>query len=178
MKKAGRLVALFLALTGVAGCGESPQLLTHDLLVFWNEVCDNMVRATNEEKAADLLKVQFKILSKKHENLKERFDKRLKDLRKPDAAELEDALIDYYDEIMATETRLKNCQLRLQKIIDATPNHDELAKVRDWPNSKKIFNQVPLLEFTPRKGDANYPKQFGTGLVPLRPQLIAPKRKA
>jgi hypothetical protein len=156
MMKAGRLVALFLALTGVTGCGESPHLLTHDLLVFWNE---------------------FKLLGKKHENLKERFDKSLKDMKRPEAIELEDALIDYYDEIVATETRLKNCQLRLQKIIDVTPNHDELAKVRDWPNSKKIFHQVPLLDFTPRKGDANYPKQFGTGLVPMRPQLIPPKGK-
>jgi hypothetical protein len=179
MKKAGRLAALFLVLSGVAGCGESPQVLTHDLVVFWNEVCDNMVRATSEEKAGELLKVQFKLLGKKQETLKERFEKRLKDLKKDDAKELDEALLDYYDEIVATEKRLKNCQSYLQKIIDATPSHAELVKVRDWPNSKKVFNQVPLLDFEPRKGDPNCPKDdhFFTGMVPKRPQFTFANKK-
>jgi hypothetical protein len=177
MKKTGRLVMFFLVITGVAGCGESPSLLIHDLLVFWNEVCDNMVRATNEETAAELLKVQFKLLSKKQERLKERLDNRFRDVKKPDATELEEGLLDYYDEIVATETRLKNCQMRLQKIIDVTPNHDELTKVKDWPNSRKTFSLVPLQDYTPRKEDPTCPKQFGTGLVPMRPQFTFAKAK-
>jgi uncharacterized protein YabN with tetrapyrrole methylase and pyrophosphatase domain len=176
MKKAGRLAALFLLLTGVSGCGESTHLLMHDLLVFWNEVCDNMVRATNEETAADLLKVQFKLLGKKQENLQERVTKRFMDFKKAEAIELEEALLDYCDEIKATEKRLESCQKRLQNIIDVTPSHAELAKVRDWPNNRKVFDKVSLMDFTPRKDDANYPKPIiKTGLVPPRPQFTFAK---
>jgi hypothetical protein len=177
-KKAGRLAAFFLLLTGVSGCGESQHLLMHDLLVFWNEVCDNMVRATNEETAADLLKVQFNLLGKKHENLQTRLTNYFKDFKKPEAIELENALLDYCDEIKATEKRLENCQMHLQKIIDVTPSHNELLKVRDWPNSRKIFDKVSMMEFAPVKGDANCPKPIiKTGLVPQRPQFIPAKVK-
>ena len=48
------------------------QLAHSRLFVFWNEVCDNMLRATDEETAKGLLKVQFKILEKKQEKLFDR----------------------------------------------------------------------------------------------------------
>jgi len=174
MKKARCFLPILLVLVGVSGCGDAPNVLVHDLLVFWNEVCDNMLRATNEETAKELLKVQFKLLDKKYEVLKDRVTKRLKDLTKDEAKELENALLDYYYEIKATEERLENRQKGLQALISGTTDHASLTKILNWPESKRDFNKISLDKYMPTRADQldpNRPTQFGNGLVMARPQL-------
>jgi hypothetical protein len=181
MKKARGFLAALLVLVGVSGCGENSHLLVHDLLVFWNEVCDNMLRATDEETAKGLLKVQFKILKKKQEKLYDRATNCLRDVGKEEAKDLETGLLDYYDEIVATEERLKNCVKNLNKIIESSSEHDSLAKIRDWPKDMKTFSGLTLGRYTPTSNlqDPARPKQFGVGLVPMYPQLTPsqPKQK-
>jgi hypothetical protein len=174
MKRALRFLAVFLVLVGAAGCGENHHLLTHDLVVFWNEVCDNMLRATDDESAKDLLKVQFKLLEKRQDTLRKRAENRAKEIDKADATDLEDALVDYYYEILATEKRLAKCQDILNGIIAATPSHQHLEQVRDWPTSKREFDKIYIGKYQPTEKDQ--PKQFGTGLVLKRPNFDFSKK--
>jgi len=154
----------------------------HDLLVFWNEVCDNMLRATDDDTAKELLKVQFKLLEKKHEQYCERIQKRLQLVDSKEAKGIDEALVDYYFEILATEKRLANCQDRLDTMIKNAPDHHEyLKKIKDWPESKKrviLEMERQLGDYKPDKDDAFCPKQFGNGIVLSRPQFKrAPKKQ-
>src|SRR5262245_34335904 len=124
MRKAWRCCLIGLLLTAVPGCGDSPQILVHDMLVFWNEVCDNILRANDNATAKELVDVQFKILEKKHEKIKDRFEKRFRDLDKATAKELDNALLDYYYEIRDTNARVTNTLKRLDAVIQANRDKD------------------------------------------------------
>jgi hypothetical protein len=173
MKKAWRYLAVFSILAGLSGCADGPHLVVHDLVVFWNEVCDNMLKATNEDIAKDLVKVEFMLLDKKFEKIKERVERISREFGKAEANDLEDAFLDYCDEIEATEKRLTNCQARLKAIIDASSSHDNLAKILDWPAKRKAFHTIALGDYMPVKDlkDPLRPKQFGNGMFPARPQF-------
>jgi hypothetical protein len=179
MKKARGFLATLLVLVGVSGCGENSHVLVHDLLVFWNEVCDNLLRATDDEKAKDMLAVQFKVLKKKHEKLYERTTNCFKDVGREEAKDLEATLLDYHEEIVATDERLKNCVARLKKTIDSTSENDHLTKILEWLKDKKTFGGVGLGKYTPTTDsqDPAAPKQFGVGLLPKYPQFTQSQPK-
>ena len=121
MKLTCRCLALFVLLTAIPGCGDSPDTIVHDILVFWNEVCDNMLRATDEPTAKDLLAVQFKQLEEKHKSFEPRI-KKITDNMKTflEAKELDNALVDHYYEMKATDQRIRNTQKLLDKLIADT----------------------------------------------------------
>jgi hypothetical protein len=178
MRTRRTVVVLFL-LAAVAGCGDSPQVMVHDVLVFWNETCDNMLKATDEERAKELLKVQFKMLDKRYFKIKERMDKFGQAMKKEDAKELESVLLDYYHETVATNERLMNCQKRLEQVIANSPEHDALSQILKWSESKKDFDKTALGDFQPTKGAPalSEAKKKGQGLVPPWPQFAKPAQK-
>jgi len=176
MKKAWRFLGILLVVVFVPGCADNPQTITHDMIVFWNEVCDNMLKATDEETAKKLLEVQFKVLEKKHETIRLRAEKKFTNFDKDDAMDVENALMDFKVEIEAVEQRLKNTKERVLAIIAQMPNPDScinLKKIANWADSgKKVFNVQDYGKYMPnlRTKDVK-PKQLGKGLVPARPNF-------
>jgi hypothetical protein len=130
-----------------------------------------MIRATDEETAKGLVKVQFKLLGKKYEKLHDRIEKAAREIDKANARQLEDALLDYYYEIEATSKRLENCVKRLDDIIKANPSHDNLTVIRKFAD-KADFDKISLGDWMPKKGykaAPGEPHEFSHGLVPARP---------
>jgi hypothetical protein len=130
-----------------------------------------MIRATDEETAKDLVKVQFKLLSKKYDKLHDRIEKAAREIDKANARELENALLDYYYEIDATNKRLENCVKRLDNLIQADPSHVNLTAIRKFAD-KADFDKISLGDWMPNKGykaAPGEPHQFSHGLVPARP---------
>jgi hypothetical protein len=138
MRKALTSVAAFVLLTSVAGCGDTPEVLVHDLLVFWNEVADNQLRATNNDTAKELLETNFKALKARHGSIKERMEKKFNTLKKDKdmQKDLKYALLDYYDECVGTAKRLHSIRKRMDVMIAAISREDDkkfLIQVRDFP---------------------------------------------
>ncbi len=188
MKSTGRLFGGLLLMTAIAGCADGPQPIVHDLVVFWNEVCDNTLKATDEETAKKLLEVEFKLLDAKCDALKARCQKVITNYDKDDAIGLENALMDYKIEIEAVEKRLLNARERIEKIRAAAPSPDDtpnLKKIMTWPDTRKTFHQYDYGKYMPnlrvrKDQEANIiPKQLARGLVPARPniELKKPKEK-
>jgi hypothetical protein len=179
MSKLGKTVALLLILSGLSGCGESSHAILHDLLVFWNEVCDNMVRATDEAAAKQIFDTQFKVLSRRYEKeMKPRCEQWYKDINKEKAQDIENAMLDYWDELFATFKRMNACEERLKEIIAKTDDHVYLEKIMNWSDTKKNFNKTQMGDYDSNKKEiANPVKQADNGLVPPRPQLDQTKKK-
>jgi hypothetical protein len=138
MRKALTSVAAFVLLTNVAGCGDTPEVLVHDLLVFWNEIADNQLRATDNDTAKQLMETNFKALKARHSSIKERMEKRFLTLEKDKELkkDLQFALCDYYEEARATAQRLHSVRKRMDVIIAAISNENDkkyLIEVRDFP---------------------------------------------
>src|SRR3954470_970804 len=118
MRQRWRLAAVLQITAAIAGCADGPPALVHDLVVFWNEVCDNMLKATDEESAKKLLEVQFKLLDAKFESLKARTEKLfINGYDKQEALALEDSLMDYRRECEAVAIRLDKSKERVEKIM-------------------------------------------------------------
>jgi hypothetical protein len=170
-----RLAAVLVLLLGASGCGDNPSVIIHDCLVFWNEVCDYMLLANDDETAKTMLEVEFKCLKLKHDNLKERIDKRLKNNVDDDQKrEYNGAFLDYYDEKVATGQRLYHARQRIDGVIagikekDASASTDNLAKLRDWPKSYLFASEASSNpSFTGKEaGPRGYPR-WGDGLIPM-----------
>jgi hypothetical protein len=171
MKFACRCLVVFGILTNIPGCSDNAGVITHDMLVFWNEVCDNMLRATDEDSAKEVLDVHFKILEEKHKKFDDRIKKLTDNMDKLDAKDLDNALIDYYYEMKATSQRITNTQKILDGIMRNTKGPTtNLKAVRDWPDAKKKFGTVQLGKFNPDETN-----KFGGGLVLPRPQFTKKK---
>ena len=65
-----KLSGVGLLLLCLTGCGDSPANIIHDCLVFWNEACDYMLLASTNERAKDLLDLEFNKLLKAKQGLK------------------------------------------------------------------------------------------------------------
>ena len=175
MNTLGRFLAVGFLLAAISGCADTSQLLVHDLVVLWNEVCDNMLKATDEETAKKLLEVQFKVLEKKYDSVKARCEKKFMNFEKDDAIDLEDTLMDFRIEIEAVEKRLQNAKERVEKIIAAAPDPDKtvnLKKIASWVDTKARFNTINYGSFTPNVQVADFkeitPKQVGFKLMPAQ----------
>jgi len=160
-----------LCLVCATGCGDTPEVLIHDCLVFFNEVCDYQLRAVDEESAKRLNEVEFKVLKVKNEALKERIKMRFANIDKEQKKDYNDAWLDYYDEKVATGYRVNRSVNRLDAIIRNTSGpKEELTKVRDFPKSM-------LIDGAGTAGDSNamfgrlittQSANMGDGLVPNR----------
>ena len=136
------------------------------MLVFWNEVCDNMLRVKDEKTATALYTVQFKVLGKKQEDIKKRAEEKLKEMKTSvEAKELDAALIDSYDEILAIQKRLKECTERLEQVKkNAEGDTTHIKAIQIWYKDKMEFG------INPGQFKA-HPKWDMKGLVPKRPVL-------
>ena len=121
MKYAVRMLVVGLVLGSLSGCSDSPEMLFHDLVVFWNEIADTMLSVNDEETAKHVMATrgkQFKIKEKV-------FQDRIKNITNPpngalNRTEKEDynnGTLDYIDEIMATNKRLTHGMQRLNSLI-------------------------------------------------------------
>ena len=166
-----KLSAVGLMLLCLTGCGDSPANIIHDCLVFWNEACDYMLLANTNERAKDLLDLEFnKLLKAKHEAIKERIKMRFDNIDKDGKADYNSAWLDYHDEKVATGKRLFAARKRLDGIIKNTSGPtDELQKLRDWPKTfmfeasdanPSISGNDPGPKGYPRWGDGLVPKTF------------------
>jgi hypothetical protein len=137
MRQPLTLAAVFLLLGSLTGCGDTPEVLIHDLLVFYNEVCDNQLRCTDEESAKEFIEGgRHKMLKERFDSIKERIKNRTQGIEKDKEMQLDlkNALLDYYDETVATHKRMQNAWKRLNVVCDGISNEDNkknLIKVRD-----------------------------------------------
>jgi hypothetical protein len=141
MKYTVRVLAVGLMLGSLAGCSDSPEMLFHDLVVFWNEMADTMLTVNDEETAKQVMATRAKQFKARAEMMR----KRITNVTNPpngklDKTEKEDynaATLDYIDDLMATNKRLGLALKRLDAVIaalkaegSATAN---LEQVRNLP---------------------------------------------
>ena len=166
MFRALRVLLAGIALGGLSGCGDNPAGLLHEMLVFWNEVCDNTLRVTDDKSAQDLMLNQLKILDKQHVDIKERANKALGTYKENAQFEsLNNALLDSYYEIEATLKRVKKCRERLINLSKASGQNTSIFAVLKWIEERKDFNNISLGSFSPNPQDPKAPKQIGEGLI-------------
>lgn len=182
-----RLTTLLLLL-GAAGCGDTPDVLCHDLLVFYNEVCDNQVLIYDEQSATEFMTGgKYKVLKDRWEAIKNRVKDRLpaNDLQKDKELRdnLIDAELDYYDEAVATHKRMHSCYKRLDGICESISQENQkknLIKARDLVASEFLLvgggggggggNNVKVSDSLITTGDASKGGKWGYGLLPLVPK--------
>jgi hypothetical protein len=141
MKYTVRVLAVGVILGSLAGCSDSPEMLFHDLVVFWNEMADTMLTVNDEETAKQVMATRAKQYKARADVLK----KRITNVTNPpngklDKTEKEDynaSTLDYIDDLMATNKRLSLALKRLDAVIaalkaegSATAN---LEQVRNLP---------------------------------------------
>src|SRR5437773_12237059 len=114
MTRALKLSAVGVMVLCLTGCGDSAATIIHDCLVFWNEVCDYMLLANTNERAKELLDLEFnKLLKVKHESIKDRIKTRFDNIQSDGKMEYNWAWLDYHDEKVATGKRLFFARKRL-----------------------------------------------------------------
>jgi len=198
MRKALTVAASFVLMTNVVGCGDTPMVLVHDWLVFWNELGDYQVRVTDEKSAKEIDTIYGKALKQRREVIMNRQNKKFNTLAKDKdmQKELREAWADYWDEAAATAKRLHHLYKRLSNICDTIPNEDEkknLMIVRDWvgtyllpvrpppppenapdtlPPDPKTAN--PIFSGVGEGPNGYSMKRWGAGLLPEPPQ---PKKR-
>jgi hypothetical protein len=162
-KVVNKLAAIAFALAAV-GCSDGAEPITRDCLTFWNEACDYSLKATDEDAAARLMAGPFKQLDKKREAIEKRIHDRLGDLDSEGKKELDDTILDNYDEINAVRKRINNCVARLDAVMAAGSGGTNMRAMRDW------FSAKPIGQGAPRPGGAApAARDFAAGLVPKRP---------
>jgi hypothetical protein len=135
---------LALVLTSVAGCSDSFDQIFHDILAFYNEVADVMLRTDDEETAKEVMAIQNKLYKAKWDRIKDRLAKRVDQMDKEQREDMANAFLDYYDEMKATADRLTHATARLKAVIAAINEKDSsastasLKSLADLPNSFKI----------------------------------------
>jgi hypothetical protein len=174
MRRTGKILTFALVAIAAAGCSDGPLPITHDSLAFWNEVCDNMALVTDEDSAKRIKELQFdKLLEEKSKALAARYDKRMRELDRIEKAELDDILLDYYYEIVATKKRIENSKKRLAAMQGGVANYAGaiITHVDAWQKMMENWgSQIggPAAD----KG----PVQFSKGVAPLRQSLTAAKK--
>ncbi len=173
MSRRFRFAAAALLLLTASGCGDNAAVLIHDCLVFWNEVCDYMLLANDDESAKRLLDAEFKCLKLKHENIKDRLEKRLKNPDQEVKDEYNGAWLDYYDEKVATGKRLYNSLERLDSVMqelrkkDNSASTEFLTKLHDWPKTYLFAGSADgNPSWTGKDGGPGTFPRWGDGLVP------------
>jgi hypothetical protein len=149
MKYGMRILAIAL-LTAVAGCSDSPDMIYHDMVAFYNEILDTMLRTNDEETAKDVMAIQAKLYKSKFERLKDRREKRSSDLNQLEYLEWEEAYLDYYDEITATMERSKHAAERLQALIRGIKEKDSGATTTSL---ESVLNLPKTVLVSTGKGD-------------------------
>jgi hypothetical protein len=161
MRKVSTSFAVFVLLTQVVGCADTPEVLVHDWLVFWNEVGDYQLQAINEATAGELLEKdtgKYKMLKARFDAIKERQDKKvLRDMDKDKEMQLNlrNAELDYYEETVATAKRLHSVHKRMNDIILAILKEDQdrrekeaPEKGRPAPNWSLVGNLIKVRNWT------------------------------
>jgi hypothetical protein len=194
MRKALTVAASFVLVTNVVGCGDTPAVLVHDLLVFWNELADRQIRVIDEPSAKEADAIHGKAIKLRNEALKDRMAKKFNTLAKDKdmQKELREAWADYWDEAAATAKRLHKQYKRLDDLCNNISSDDdkkELIKVRDWVRGYLLPVRPPPLKddappdaqnfdvrtanpiFTGKGEDAkgHSMKRWGAGLLPEPP---------
>jgi hypothetical protein len=152
MKKISTLFAVFVLLTQVVGCADTPEVLVHDLLVFWNELGDYQLLAYNEAAAKEMFDKdndKAKMFKERYDTIKERMDKKvLVQLEKDKDVQLnlKNAVLDYYDEAAGTAKRLHGIHKRMNAIIWAILNEDMAERERREPEKGKPSPNWKLVE--------------------------------
>jgi hypothetical protein len=141
MKYTVRVLAVGLLLGSLAGCSDSPEMLFHDLVVFWNEMADTMLTVNDEETAKQVMATRAKQFKARADVLKNRIKNNTNPpngaLNKTEKQDYNDATLDYIEDLMATNKRLTLALKRLDAVIatlksegSATAN---LEQVRGLP---------------------------------------------
>jgi hypothetical protein len=170
MRRVLTVLASFVLVSGGAGCGDTPEVLCHDLLTLYNEVADTQLKAVDEQTATELVdSPTYKMLKARKENIKTRMDKKFNTLAKDKEMQLElkNARLDYYDECVATHKRLDHIYKRLDAMCASIPSNNDkknLLKVRDW--GLKEFVSVP----GSGAGGNQQEVKWGYGLLPELPK--------
>jgi hypothetical protein len=146
MKLTLRFLAVGLLLGPLAGCSDSPDMLFHDLAVFWNEIADVMLSVNDEESAKRALAANLKRYKARTDELKVRIvnntDPPNGKLNKTEKEDYNGAFVDYYDEIYATSQRLLHAMQRLDALISSIKASggavDKLTEVRNLPCTLNI----------------------------------------
>ena len=125
MKYTVRVLAVGVILCSLTGCSDSPEMLFHDLVVFWNEMADTMLSVNDEDTAKQVMATRGKQFKNRADVLKQRITNNTNPpngaLNKTEREDYNAASLDYIDDLMATNKRLSQAMKRLQAIINATP---------------------------------------------------------
>jgi hypothetical protein len=143
MKNIWRFFVVGLLLVPATGCSDSPEMLYHDLVIFWNEIADTMLTVNDEATAKEVMKTRGKQYKARADVLKDRImkvtDPPNGKLNKTEKEDYNAATLDYIEELIATSKRLSHALQRLDSIISAIKAKDssapttELQTLRDLP---------------------------------------------
>ena len=143
MKYAVRIVVVGLALGTLSGCSDSPEMLFHDLVAFWNEVADTMLNVNDEETAKQIMATRAKQFKTKEKSLQDRIKNIISPangaLNRTEKEDYNNGTLDYIDELMASNKRLAHGMQRLNSLIagikarDASADTSSLSQLARLP---------------------------------------------
>jgi hypothetical protein len=172
MKYAVRIVVVALALGSLSGCSDSPEMLFHDLVVFWNEMADTMLSVNDEDTAKQVVATRGKQFKNKAKVLQDRIKNIINPpngaLNRTEKEDYNNGTLDYIDELMATNKRLSRGRERLDALIagikakDASASTASLEAVKNLPCESNLTGGLAPGRFDPKSTSKQ--SQVGPGI--------------